>query len=103
MKALLTPVLILAVASLLAAAPQKHSGNRYYSGHHNFSNNDPNSDACEDHLNMSSDDYRSEARAEEEKVVPKQPLRITASRNGGIHVKQWDRNEIGIKVCKAAV
>jgi DUF4097 and DUF4098 domain-containing protein YvlB len=52
---------------------------------------------------MSSDDYQSEARAEEEKVVPKQPLKITASRNGGIHVKQWDRNEIGIKICKAAL
>lgn len=101
MKALLTPVLILAIASLLAAAPQKHSG-AHYRGH-NFSNNDPNSDACEDHLNMSNNEYRSEARAEEEKVVPKQPLKITASRNGGIHVKQWDRNEIGIKVCKAAV
>jgi DUF4097 and DUF4098 domain-containing protein YvlB len=103
MKVLLTPVLILAIASLLIAEPQKkRSGVRYYGGH-NFSTNDPNSDACEDHLNMSSDDYRSEARGEEEKVVPKQPLKITASRNGGIHVKQWDRNEIGIKICKAAV
>jgi DUF4097 and DUF4098 domain-containing protein YvlB len=104
MKVLLAPALIFAVASLLVAAPQHHSGARYaYSGHHNFSNNDPNSDACEDHMNISSDEFRSQARAEEEKVVSKQPLKITASRNGGIHVKQWDRNEIGIKICKVAV
>jgi hypothetical protein len=100
----LTPALILALTSLLFAAPQHHSGAHYsYSGHHSFSSNDPNSDACEDHMNISSDEYRSEARAEEEKVVPKQPLKITASRNGGIHVKQWDRNEIGIKICKVAI
>lgn len=104
MKALLTPLLLLTLASLLFAAPQKHYGSRHH-GHSsgNSSTNDPNSDACADHLNMWSDDYQSQARAEEEKTLPKQPLKITASRNGGIHVKQWDRNEIGIKVCKAAL
>jgi len=105
MKALLTAALIFALTSAVFGEPQRHSRLRHFGGH-NFSvnsGNDPNSDACADHLNIWSDDYTSEARSEEEKVVPKQPLKITASRNGGIHVKQWDRNEIGIKVCKAAV
>lgn len=96
--------LSLLTLGLLAHADGKH-GSHYYGGH-TFSvntSNDPNSDACADHLNIFSDEYTGQARAEEEKVVPKQPLKIVASRNGGIHVKQWDRNEIGIKVCKAAV
>lgn len=104
MKALLTPVLLLALTSLLSAAPQKHYGGHNHGRNYgNSSNNDPNSDDCADHLNMWSDDYQSQARAQEEKTLPKQPLKITASRNGGIHVKQWDKNEIGIKVCKAAL
>jgi hypothetical protein len=101
MKALLTAALIFALTSAVFGEPQRHSRLRHFSTH--TSSSDPDSDACEDRLNMSSDEYSSEARAEEEKVIAKQPLKITASRNGGIQVRQWDRNEIGIKVCKAAL
>jgi hypothetical protein len=35
-------------------------------------------------------------------VLANQPLRVTASRNGGIHVRTWERKDISVKVCKVA-
>jgi DUF4097 and DUF4098 domain-containing protein YvlB len=99
------PFLSIAVISFAGMAFAGEHKNHFYSGGHNFSTstNNADSDACADHMNIWSDDLSGRATGEEEKVVPKQPLKITGSHNGGIHVKQWDRNEIGIKVCKAAV
>ena len=75
-------------------------------GSHSFNihtGSDTNSDACADQLQISSDDFDRHAEAESETTVANQLLHITAAHNGGIHVKQWDRNEIGIKICKAAI
>src|SRR5207302_4505745 len=36
------------------------------------------------------------------KNLPNQPLTVTASKNGGIHVRNWEKAEFGITVCKAA-
>lgn len=66
-------------------------------------NDDSSSDECRDHLEIWSDDRPAEARAEEFKSLPNKPLRVTAARNGGIQVKSWDKAEIGVKLCKAAV
>jgi DUF4097 and DUF4098 domain-containing protein YvlB len=104
MRALFTTILFMTASIAIFAGSHDRNHRRW--GGHNFSvstSDDSNSDDCTDHLNVWSDDYSGKARAEEEKIVGNQPLKITASRNGGIHVKQWDRNEIGIKVCKAAL
>ena len=95
-------VLLVAAASFAGASDRRHY---HRHGGHNFNITSSNSasDACEDQLQMSSDDFSQEARAEEQKVVANQPLKITAARNGGISVRQWDRNEIGIKACKAVL
>jgi DUF4097 and DUF4098 domain-containing protein YvlB len=42
------------------------------------------------------------ARGEESKVLPNQPLRVTAAHNGGIHLRTWDKKEISVKLCKVA-
>ena len=90
--------LALCLATNLAFAAQRHS----HRGGHNFNirtSGDANSDVCNDHLQVWSDDYDHKASAESETTVPNHLLHITAAHNGGIHVKQWDRNEIGIMVC----
>lgn len=64
--------------------------------------NESDSDSCERQIRMFSDDHPYTAYAEETKNIPNQPLTVTASRNGGIHVRNWDKAEFGIKICKAA-
>lgn len=70
---------------------------------HNLSMNTTNADstACEDHLHISSDDLPAVAHSEEALTLANQPLNVTASQNGGIHVRNWDKNEISIKLCRA--
>jgi hypothetical protein len=58
------------------------------------------SDNCQDHMNMYSDEMPAVARSEETVTYPNQPLKVTASRNGGIHVKNWDRPEFSVKICR---
>src|SRR5437868_4520179 len=64
--------------------------------------NESDTDSCERQIRMYSDDHPFTAYAEETKNLPNQPLTVTASRNGGIHVRNWEKSEFGIKVCKAA-
>jgi DUF4097 and DUF4098 domain-containing protein YvlB len=104
MKALFLTILLAAFTASAFSGPTDR--NRRHWGGHSLSvstNNDSDSDDCAEHMNMWSDDYSGKARAEEEKAVANQPLKIVAADNGGVHVKQWDRNDIGIKVCKAAL
>ena len=63
-------------------------------------NDNSASDDCREHLRVGDDDYRSNLRDEEIKSVPNQPLTITAEQNGGIQVTNWDKPEIGLKLCK---
>lgn len=66
----------------------------------NWSNG--NSDNCEDQLQVSHDRMPA-TYAEEVRTLPNQPLEITASENGGIHVTDWNQPNYSIKLCKAAV
>jgi DUF4097 and DUF4098 domain-containing protein YvlB len=102
MRKLLLCILTLAVAVSTAAAAV---GDGHRHGRHGMSintRNDVNSDACEDHINIYDDDHDRVARGEESKVLPNQPLRVTAARNGGIHLRTWDKKEISVKLCKVA-
>ncbi len=63
-------------------------------------NDDSSSDDCRDHLRMGDNDYRSNIRDEELKIIPNQPLTITAEHNGGIEVTTWDKPEVSLKLCK---
>lgn len=58
------------------------------------------SEDCADHMRMFTDRFDETVRAEEVKTLPNQPLKITASQNGGIHVRNWDSPEYSIKICK---
>lgn len=60
------------------------------------------SDSCNERVRIYSDDYAETQRAEESRNFPNQPMKVTASRNGGIQVHTWDKPEISVKVCKAA-
>lgn len=60
------------------------------------------SDSCAERLHIYSDDYAETLHAEETRSFPNQPMKVTASRNGGIQVHTWDKPEISVKICKAA-
>src|ERR1051326_173575 len=60
-----------------------------------------NSESCEDQLQVSYEGMPT-TYAEETKTLPNQPLQVTASENGGIHVTDWDQPNFSIKLCKAA-
>jgi DUF4097 and DUF4098 domain-containing protein YvlB len=61
------------------------------------------SDNCQAHMNMYSDDMPAEARNEETIMVPNQALKVIASRNGGIRVKNWEKQEFSVKICRLVV
>lgn len=63
-------------------------------------NDDSASDDCRDHLRVGDGDYQASVRDEESRSVANQPLTITAEHNGGIQVTNWDKPEIGLKLCK---
>src|SRR3954467_14650456 len=71
---------------------------------HNLSTNTTNADSneCQDHIHIYSDDLPASAHNEEVISVGNSPLTVKASQNGGIHVRNWDKNEISIKLCRAA-
>jgi DUF4097 and DUF4098 domain-containing protein YvlB len=89
--------------TMLWAHDPNHKRHRHWGGFNINTNNDVNSDACADHIDVYSDEYPAMVRAEELKILPNQPLRVTASRNGGIHVRTSNRSDISVKVCKVAV
>jgi DUF4097 and DUF4098 domain-containing protein YvlB len=100
-KLLLCILTVTFIASLSWAAD---SGRHRGWGHGMSINtrNDVNSDACADHISIYDDDHDSVARGEESKILPNQPLRITAAHNGGIHLRTWDKKDISVKLCKVA-
>src|SRR4051812_34431283 len=71
---------------------------------HNLSTNTTNADSndCQDHIHIYSDDLPATAHSEEVVTLTNQPLTVTASQNGGIHVRNWDKNEISVKLCRAS-
>jgi DUF4097 and DUF4098 domain-containing protein YvlB len=83
---------------LLSALAFTHDGK--HSTNYNTRNTD--SDNCQDHLDMYSDEQPAQARSEETLTFGNQPLKVTASRNGGIHVKNWDKQEFSVKICRIA-
>jgi len=93
-KISLLPLAILLVNALAFA----HDGKHYT----NYNTRNSDSDACQDHLNMYSDEQPAQARSEETLTFANQPLKVTASRNGGIHVKNWDKQEFSVKICRIA-
>ncbi|HUS18038.1 MAG TPA: hypothetical protein VMZ25_00130 [Terriglobales bacterium] len=101
-RLLISLITLTCIASLTSAQDSNKSYNR---GRHNLniSTNDSGpSDSCADRLNIYSDDYADTVRSEESRNFPNQPLKVTASRNGGIQVHTWDKAEISVKICKAA-
>lgn len=90
-------VLAFALLSTAFAANGRHWG-------HNVSMNttNANSPECQDHIHIYSDDLPAIAHSEEVISLPNRPLTVNAARNGGIHVRNWDKNEIGVKLCRAA-
>ena len=58
-------------------------------------------DICEDQL-MISEDGEPGIYAEETRSLANQPLNVTASKNGGVSVTDWDQPQFSIKLCKAA-
>ncbi|MCU1285524.1 MAG: hypothetical protein JWO13_1874 [Acidobacteriales bacterium] len=91
-KSFVLPLAILILSSLAFAGDGKH--------YTNFTSNNSDSANCQDHLKMYSDDKPAQARSEETITIANQPLRVTASRNGGISVKNWDKQEFSIKICR---
>jgi hypothetical protein len=75
---------------------------QYRSGHNSTvtMNSDSSSDDCRDHLRVGDGDYRTTVRDEEVKTVANQPLTIKAEHNGGIQVTTWEKQEVGLKLCK---
>ena len=61
---------------------------------------DPLSDDCKDHLQVSGERYSSALRDEESRTVPNQPLNIVADHNGGIQISTWDNPNFSVKLCK---
>src|SRR5438874_2065152 len=90
-------VMLVFAASTAFAADGRHWGHNV-----NMNTTNANSTECQDHIHIYSDDLPAVAQSEEVVNLPNQPLTVSASRNGGIHVRNWDRNEIGVKLCRAA-
>ncbi len=90
------PLGLLAFALTLPAAAQRWG--------HNLSMNSTNSDSteCADHIHIYSDDLPAQATSEEALNLANSPINVTASQNGGIHVRTWDKSEISVKLCRAA-
>ena len=63
-------------------------------------NDDPLSDDCSDHLQMSGSRYSSVLRDEEARTLPNQPLNLIADHNGGIQISTWDNPNFSVKLCK---
>ena len=93
-KIFVLPLAILILSPLAFAADGKH--------YTNITSNNSDSDDCQDHLKMYSDDKPAQARSEETITLANHPLRVTASRNGGISVKNWDKQEFQVKICRVA-
>jgi DUF4097 and DUF4098 domain-containing protein YvlB len=96
MKRLLVVLLALPICAVMLRAAEPGSQNS------SVTLNDSDSDDCAQHLRVYNDDYRARVRGEESHTVPNQPLTITAEHNGGIQVRNWDKPEISLKLCKQA-
>ena len=96
-RSLLLLLLFCFLTLMVWASPRRHSHGLTIV---NWSNT--NSENCEDQLQVSYDGMPA-TYAEETKTLPNQPLEVTASENGGIHVTDWNQPNFSIKLCKAAV
>lgn len=97
-----TAIALLLLAGLSVAQDKYKSHKSWSHGANVTTNDDGPPDDCTTRLRMWSDDYDETQRAEELRTFPNQPMKVTASRNGGIQVRTWDKPEISVKVCKAA-
>lgn len=90
-------LMTIALTSAAFAADDHHWG-------HNLNTNTNNADSydCQDHIHIYSDDLPATAHSEEAITLANIPLTVAASQNGGIHVRNWDKNEISVKLCRAA-
>ena len=93
------PFLALLVISLAAIA---FADDRHWGHNLNMNTTNADSDDCQDHIHISSDDLRAVAHSEEVVNLANQPLTVKASHNGGIHVRNWEKAEISVKLCRAA-
>jgi len=93
----LVPFLLIALLPPVCRAQETHRH-----GFNSLNINQSDSDSCDGQIHMSSDEHPYSVYAEDTKTLPNQPLTVTASRNGGIRVRNWDKPEFAIKVCKAA-
>lgn len=59
--------------------------------------------SCAERMKVSSEDDVRILQAEDSRDLPNQRLKITAARNGGIRVENWDKPTIGVKLCKVAI
>jgi DUF4097 and DUF4098 domain-containing protein YvlB len=102
---LITATLGIACLAATAGAQDKESSSDKHRNSRgiNVTSNDVDGDgSCAERLRISSDDYAETQRAEESHNFPNQPMKVTASRNGGIQVRTTNRSDIAVKVCKAA-
>src|SRR3954466_4542011 len=90
-------VLAFALSTVALAGDDRHWG-------HNLNTSTTNADSydCQDHIHITSDDLQATAHSEEVVTLANTPLTVTASQNGGIHVRNWDKNEISVKLCRAS-
>jgi hypothetical protein len=90
-------LLAFALSTIAIAGDDRHWG-------HNLNTSTTNADSydCQDHIHISSSDLPVTAHNEESITLPNTALTVTASQNGGIHVRNWDKNEISVKLCRAA-
>lgn len=58
--------------------------------------------SCADRIKVRSEDEIRIAQGEDSRDLPNQPLKLTAARNGGITVRNWDKPTVGVKLCKVA-
>src|SRR5438270_2502162 len=94
----LIPFLLVALLPAFCRAQETHR----HSSTSSTTINESDADTCQGQIRMFSDDHPYTASGEETKNVPNQPLTVTASQNGGIRVRNWEKSEFAIKVCKAA-
>ena len=82
---------LMAAATYTISTAEAKGGRHSYFGHSmNISTNDDNDSLdCAAHLHISSDDLSGHSASEEILSFANQPLKITASRHGGIQVRSW--------------
>jgi hypothetical protein len=91
---------LLCILSLALYAPALFADTHH--GHNlTINSGDSDSTSCDDHLRISSDELDANVKGEEVKTLPNQKLNVSGDHNGSIHLTNWERPEVELKLCKS--